>query len=67
MITYTFTLAVQGELTVFNPQPQERLEELSRAIRQLVQDRFRNVNLETPIAIHLKGFSHENTSDSRRY
>jgi hypothetical protein len=53
MMTYTFTLAVQGELYVFSPQPQERLEELRRAIQQLVQDNFRNVSLDTPVAINV--------------
>jgi hypothetical protein len=53
MMTYTFTLALQGELYAFCTQPQERLEELSRAIQQLVQDHFRNVSLDTPVAINV--------------
>jgi hypothetical protein len=53
MMTYTFTLALEGELYAFRTQPQERLEELSRAIQQLVQDHFRNVSLDAPVAINV--------------
>ena len=53
MMTYTFTLALQGELYAFRTQPQERLEELSRAIQQLVQDHFRNVSLDAPVTINV--------------
>ena len=52
-MTYTFTLALQGELYAFRTQPQERLEELSRAIQQLIQDHFRNVSLDAPVAINV--------------
>ena len=52
-MTYTFTVALQGELYAFRSQPQERLEEMSRAIQQLVRDHFRNVSLDAPFAINI--------------